>query len=180
MLELLRRDYFRFMLKKHSSKFSQEIPTEGLEKQEQPFSAWRDAKTGVPLVDALINELNTTGYITNQGRQILASYLIKYLDVNWVFGAAFFKEKLIDYSPASNLGNWISLLEEATGTPAKGFDIIKKAQESDPQGEYVRRWVPVLASIPGGLIHQPWKLSAQELKQYGIDDLSVYAALSVA
>ncbi|HCN84581.1 MAG TPA: DASH family cryptochrome, partial [Sphingobacteriaceae bacterium] len=177
MLELLRRDYFRFMLKKHSNKFSQakeraEQRSGAEENDEDLFLSWKNAGTGVPFIDAIMNELNATGYISNSGRQNIANFLIKNLRVNWVRGAAYFKEKLIDYSPASNLGNWIYIVEETGKSPAdnKNSAILKLANESDPKGDYVRKWLPMLASIPGSLIHEPWKLSPDELKAYGIQE----------
>ena len=144
MLELLRRDYFRFMLKKHSNKFLQAkesserlLGSEGNE--EGLFMAWASAKTGIPYIDASINELNATGYISNHSRQNIAAYLINNLEVNWVRGAAYFKEKLIDYSPASNLCNWIYIVEEARNSleDEKNSNILKWANENDPNGDYV-------------------------------------------
>ena len=182
MLELLRRDYFRFMLKKHNNKFNKSPANEDEKKVvDMLFTSWKEAKTGIPIIDATLNELNSTGYINHQGRQNVATFLIHSLQINWEYGAAFFKEKLIDYSAASNLGNWYYLLNEISGNASeKNIDFLKKAQECDPKGDYVRKWIPSLASIPGVLIHQPWKLSPTELKQYGIGDVSIYAALSIA
>lgn len=181
MLELLRRDYFRFMLKKHSNKYSQakdaaEQRSDLKNNDEELFLSWRNAGTGIPFIDATISELNATGYISNQGRQNIANFLIKNLEVNWVLGAAYFKEKLIDYSPASNLGNWIFIVEESGKTSAdeKNASVLKHAIELDPKGDYVRKWLPALASIPGNLIHEPWKLSPEELKAYGIQESSFY------
>jgi deoxyribodipyrimidine photo-lyase len=186
MLELLRRDYFRFMLKKHSNKFSQakvaaEQDSGSLQNNEAHFLTWKNAGTGIPFIDATINELNATGYISNQGRQNIANFLIKNLEVNWVYGAAYFKEKLIDYSPASNLGNWIFIVEESGKTPdgEKNSAILKRANEVDPKGDYIRKWLPILAAIPGNLIHEPWKLSSDELKAYGVQESSFYSPQAI-
>ncbi len=186
MLELLRRDYFRFMLKKHSNKYAQakdaaeQMPASG-KNNEELFLAWKNARTGIPFIDATMSELNATGYISNPGRQNIANFLIENLEVNWVRGAAYFKEKLIDYSPASNLGNWIYILEETEKKQLadKNSAIIKLANEIDPKGDYVRKWLPALASIPGNMIHQPWKLSQEELKAYGIQESSFYSAIAI-
>lgn len=110
ILNLLWRDYFRFMFKKHGQKFIETKHTAGktpvVLNEDELFETWKTGKTGVALIDAIMQQLNTTGYINNQGRQIVAGFLINNLHVNWMKGAAYFEEKLIDYSPASNWGNW--------------------------------------------------------------------------
>jgi deoxyribodipyrimidine photo-lyase len=109
-LELLWRDYFRFMFKKHGQKFIKAKTAEDeapvLAVNELDFNKWAHGETGVPFIDACMHELNATGYICNQCRQIVATYLVHDLKADWTRGAAYFEEKLIDYSPASNWGNW--------------------------------------------------------------------------
>ena len=111
ILELLWRDYFRFMFKKHGQKFI--ARQQGASKQsdfaadqDELFETWRNGTTGIPLIDSTMHELNTTGYINNYGRQVTSGFLVNDLKVDWMKGAAYFEEKLIDYSPASNWGNW--------------------------------------------------------------------------
>jgi deoxyribodipyrimidine photo-lyase len=111
LLDLLWRDYFRFMFKKQGQKFIAAKPgsstlSAGLLQQDVPFETWKNAATGMPLVDSIMNDLNSTGYINNYSRQIVAGFLVNELKVDWVKGASYFEEKLIDYSPASNWGNW--------------------------------------------------------------------------
>jgi deoxyribodipyrimidine photo-lyase len=111
LLDLLWRDYFRFMFKKHGQKFI--ARQQGANKQsdfaadqDELFETWRNGTTGIPLIDSTMHELNTTGYINNYGRQVTSGFLVNDLKVDWMKGAAYFEEKLIDYSPASNWGNW--------------------------------------------------------------------------
>lgn len=113
VLELLWRDYFRFMFKKHGSTkffkaegFKTEAPETAV-KQNELFENWKHGATGNAAVDAAMTELNHTGFINNYSRQTLAAYLIKELKVDWTKGALYFESVLIDYSPASNWGNWI-------------------------------------------------------------------------
>jgi deoxyribodipyrimidine photo-lyase len=113
VLELLWRDYFRFMFKKHGSNkffnaegFKTEAP-EVAPKQDDLFENWKHGATGNAAIDAAMTELNHTGFINNYTRQALATYLIKELKVDWTRGALYFESVLIDYSPASNWGNWI-------------------------------------------------------------------------
>jgi deoxyribodipyrimidine photo-lyase len=111
LLDLLWRDYFRFMFKKHGQKFialkaNSSNTTDIADNQDELFEIWKKGATGIPLVDGIMHELNTTGYINKYGRQIVAGFLVNDLKIDWVKGAEYFEETLIDYSPASNWGNW--------------------------------------------------------------------------
>ncbi len=154
-LQLLWRDYFRFMFKKYGNKFFQKIGFKGVapeeaESQQELFELWRQGRTGIPFIDANIRELNTTGFMSNRGRQNAASFLVRDLKVNWMWGAAYFEEKLIDYCPANNWGNWAYIA--GVGNDPKEyqhFNVLKQAREFDPHGDYVRMWLPELAEVPG-------------------------------
>ncbi|MDB5119567.1 MAG: Deoxyribodipyrimidine photolyase [Sphingobacteriales bacterium] len=173
--ELLWRDYFRFMFKKHGNKFFQKAGFKGVapeeaENQQELFEHWKNAKTGIPFIDANMRELNNTGFMSNRGRQNVASFLVKDLKVNWLWGAALFEEKLIDYCPASDWGNWAYVA--GVGNDPKEyrhFNVLKQAHEYDPQGEYVRLWLPELNALADNQVHQPWKLSSSELKALNIE-----------
>jgi len=175
-LQLLWRDYFRFMFKKYGNKFFQKIGFKGVapeeaENQQELFELWKEGKTGIPFIDANVRELNTTGFMSNRGRQNAASFLVRNLKVNWMWGASYFEEKLIDYCPANNWGNWAYIA--GVGNDPKEyqhFNVLKQAREFDPNGDYVRLWVPELASVPGSKIHQPWDLSDEDKTEYGIND----------
>ena len=167
-LELLWRDYFRYMFKKYGNKFFQKAgfkgvaPDEG-ENQDEFFELWKNAKTGIPFIDANMRELNSTGFMSNRGRQNVASFLVKDLKVNWMWGAAYFEEKLIDYCPANNWGNWAYIAGVGNDPRQyRHFNVLKQAMDYDPQGDYIRLWIPELATINSTQIHQPWKLSETE------------------
>ncbi len=147
IFELLWRDYFRFMFKKHGNKFFQKAGFKGqapaeAPNQEELFERWKNGETGVPFIDANMRELNATGFMSNRGRQNVASYLVKDLKVNWTWGAAYFEEQLIDYCPANNWGNW-AYVAGVGNDPREDryFNIAKQAQTYDPKGEYVKAWV---------------------------------------
>ncbi len=174
VLELLWRDYFRFMFKKYGKQFFDkagfkgQAPAESTQ-QEERFAQWKAGQTGVPFIDAIMREINATGYTSNRGRLNTASFLVRDLQVDWTRGAAYFEEKLIDYSPASNWGNWASIA--GVGNDPKenrSLNVVKQAGEADPKGQYVKLWVPGLTAIPGKQIHTPFFLSETELASYGV------------
>jgi deoxyribodipyrimidine photo-lyase len=174
IFELLWRDYFRFMFKKYGNQFFKaggfkgEAP-EVAPNQDELFEQWKAGQTGVPFIDANMRELNATGFMSNRGRQNVASFLVKDLKVNWTKGAAYFEEKLIDYSPASNWGNW-AYVAGVGNDPRENryFNVIKQAAEFDPKGEYVKTWIPELALIPAKLVQTPFFLSEAELDSYKV------------
>lgn len=147
--ELLWRDFFRAV----SLKYGALLYTEGGLPQKQPqrqtplarelenFKKWREGSTGQPLVDACMNELGRTGFLSNRGRQIVASFLIHNLHVRWTWGAWHFESMLVDYDPSSNWGNWA--YQAGVGNDLRGqriFNLDKQAQTYDPDGEYQKRW----------------------------------------
>jgi len=144
LLDLLWRDYFRFMFKKHGQKFiatkdnteDTAIGTDAL------FEIWKNGETGVPIIDAIMHELNATGYISNQSRQITAGFLVNELKVHWKKGAAYFEEKLIDYSPASNWGNW-AFIAGVNDARESRYNVAV-LPESASRSEYIDTWLPVL------------------------------------
>lgn len=141
-LGLLWRDYYRFMFKKHGSIFfmPQGFKVDGISvplTNSDILQQWKDAHTGQPLVDAYMQELNTTGYINQMARQLVATYLVKELGVSWIMGAAYFEEKLIDYCPASNWGNWAAV--HGVGNDEKlikSLDFDKLLKFLDPKGTF--------------------------------------------
>ncbi len=114
ILRLLWRDYYRFMFKKHGNRFFQlegltGSPPEIGPDEEANFDRWKQANTGNPIVDRTMRQLNDMGHLSHPQRIIVASYLIHELKVNWLKGAAWFEEKLIDYGPSNNYGSWAHL-----------------------------------------------------------------------
>lgn len=105
------------------------------------FKAWCEGSTPEPLVNACMKELKQTGFMSNRGRQLVASYFVNDLQLDWRYGAAYFEQQLIDYDVASNWGNWQYLA--GVGSDPRGlrrFDIAKQARQYDPNGHYVERW----------------------------------------
>lgn len=150
--ELLWRDYFRFMMKKHHSKYFSKFgissETKSTKKHDQEkFQSWIDGKTGVDLIDACMLELKHTGYLSNRGRQNVASYLCHDLHLDWRYGAAYFEEQLIDYDVCSNWGNW-AYVAGVGNDPRKDryFNIAKQTEQYDPEGSYRKLWLDPLPS----------------------------------
>lgn len=168
IFELLWRDFFRLMAKKHCNKIFQKGGTRGepnptLKDNKILFKCWAEGRTGVPFIDANMRELNLTGFMSNRGRQNVASFLVKDLKVNWQMGAEYFEALLIDYDVCSNWGNW-NYIAGVGSDPRESryFNILSQAKNYDPQGEYVKLWLPELAQIPCKKIHRLDTLSLEE------------------
>lgn len=136
ILGLLWRDFFRFMFKKHSVDYFKDIveikefPQTG--EYVQSLQQWKDGNTGNPVVDQYMTELNQSGFISHTGRLLVATYLIYVLKLNWIDGAGYFEQKLIDYSPASNWGNWAYVAGGGKDTRSKNaFDLEKQIKLLD-------------------------------------------------
>jgi deoxyribodipyrimidine photo-lyase len=121
------------------------------------FEAWKEGRTGFPVVDAGMRQLNATGFMHNRVRMIVASFLVKDLHVWWRHGASYFMERLADGDLASNQHGWQWVA--GTGTDAapyfRVFNPTTQGRKFDPDGDYVRRWVPELADLPANRIHEP-------------------------
>jgi deoxyribodipyrimidine photo-lyase len=133
------------------------------------LAAWAEGRTGYPIVDAGMRQLNSTGWMHNRARMLTASFLVKDLLVDWRAGEAYFMQHLLDGDPASNNGGW--QWTAGTGTDAvpyfRVFNPILQASKFDPRGAYVRRWVPELSSVPDEYIHTPWNMPASLQLQRG-------------
>jgi deoxyribodipyrimidine photo-lyase len=123
------------------------------------FEAWKHGQTGVPVVDAAMRQLLATGWMHNRARMIVASYLTKDLLIDWRWGERWFMDNLLDGDPAANNGGW--QWTAGTGTDAapyfRIFNPVLQSQKFDPEGNYIRRWVPELAHISTDVIHAPWE-----------------------
>ncbi|SEG21417.1 DASH family cryptochrome [Algoriphagus boritolerans] len=173
IFELIWRDYFRFIAKKHGDKI---FNIRGIKNQEDSwsrdksqFEAWTEGMTGVPFVDANMRELNATGFMSNRGRQIVASFLVNDLGIDWTWGASYFESQLIDYDVCSNWGNWM-YVGGVGNDPRENryFNVLRQAKNYDRNGDYIRLMIPELQAIKGFDIHQPWDLSTSQLRSLKI------------
>lgn len=124
----------------------------------EKFEAWKQGKTGFPMVDAGMRQLLATGWMHNRVRMIVASFLVKDLHIEWQHGAAWFEENLSDFDPASNSHGW--QWTAGCGTDASPyyriFNPILQGYKFDPDGNYVRKYIPELEHIEGAEVHEPW------------------------
>lgn len=172
--ELLWRDFFRLMGKKYGNAIFQSSGTKGqadpnLDIDSERFSKWAEGITGIPFIDANMRELNRTGFMSNRGRQNVASFLVKDLNINWLMGAEYFESLLIDYDPCSNYGNW-NYIAGVGSDPRENryFNILMQAKRYDTQGEYVKQWLPEMNAIPSDKIHRPDLLNEEEQGKYQV------------
>lgn len=123
-------------------------------------AAWQAGRTGYPLVDAAMRQLLHEGWMHNRARMVVASFLTKTLYTDWRVGARHFLGLLVDGDIANNQLNWQWMAGTGTDSrPNRVLNPLAQARRFDPRGDYVRRWVPELAGIPGAAVHQPWKVS---------------------
>lgn len=132
--------------------------------------AWQRGLTGYPLVDAGLRELWTTGWMHNRVRMVVASFLIKHLLIDWRAGETWFWDTLVDADPANNAASW----QWVAGCGADAapyfriFNPVAQGRKFDPDGAYVRRWVPELTGLDTASIHAPWEASPLELEAAGV------------
>jgi deoxyribodipyrimidine photo-lyase len=133
------------------------------QRDDEEFEAWREGQTGFPIVDAGMRQLAEEGWMHNRARLIVAHFLTKTLYLDWRLGAAHFIDLLVDGDVANNTMNWQWVAGTGTDTrPNRMYNMTLQAQRHDPSGDYVRRYVPELRGIPGGAVHEPWKLPEDE------------------
>jgi deoxyribodipyrimidine photo-lyase len=123
------------------------------------LAAWKEGLTGYPLVDAGMRQLRAEGWMHNRARLVTASFLAKHLYLDWRLGAEHFAEHLVDGDLANNVGNWQWVAGTGADTrPNRVFNPTRQGRRFDPDGAYVRRWVPELEGIEGADVHEPWRL----------------------
>jgi deoxyribodipyrimidine photo-lyase len=134
------------------------------------LDAWREGRTGYPLVDAGMRQLARTGWMHNRARLVVGSFLTKDLHVDWRHGEAHFEALLLDGEPAQNNGNW-QWVTSVGVDPApyfrRLFNPVLQQRRFDPDGDYVRRWVPELRDVPAKRLAQPWTMSDDEQRAAG-------------
>lgn len=136
---------------------------------ESQFTAWQNGQTGFPIIDAAMRQLQKTGWMHNRARMIVASFLVKDLLIDWRWGERHFMQHLVDGDPAANNGGW--QWTAGTGTDAapyfRIFNPITQSLKFDPDGHYIRHWLPELDKVPNDYIHKPDTMPPLEAKRIG-------------
>jgi deoxyribodipyrimidine photo-lyase len=171
--ELVWRDFYFQILYHHprvsGHAFRPDYEDIEFDNDPQKFSAWREGRTGYPLVDAAMRQLNQTGYMHNRLRMLTASFLVKDLHVDWRLGERVFADRLIDFDLAANNGGW--QWAASTGCDAQPyfriFNPVTQSEKFDPKGDFIRRYVPELARVNNRQIHAPWRMNGPEQENAG-------------
>jgi deoxyribodipyrimidine photo-lyase len=176
--ELIWRDFYHQIMFHHphamASAFKPEYDAIGWEHgkhAEALFAAWCEGRTGYPLVDAAMAQINQTGYMHNRLRMVVASFLTKDLGLDWRWGERYFAEKLNDFDLAANNGGW--QWAASSGCDAQPyfriFNPVSQSEKFDPEGKFIRRYVPVLAKLPNKALHAPWLARPVDLAAAEVD-----------
>ncbi|MEU2390873.1 deoxyribodipyrimidine photo-lyase [Streptomyces sp. NPDC007369] len=138
---------------------------------DEETEAWREGRTGYPVVDAAMRQLRHEGWMHNRGRLLAASFLTKTLYVDWRVGARHFLDLLVDGDLANNQLNWQWVAGTGTDTrPNRVLNPVRQGHRFDPEGRYVHRWVPELAGLAVPQLHEPWRLPGPERARYDYPD----------
>ena len=173
--ELVWRDFYQAILAWRpdvvTRSFRREYDAVRFEANPKGWKAWCEGRTGYPLVDAAMRQLNTTGYMHNRLRMVAASFLVKDLGVDWRRGERYFAAQLNDYDLAANNGGW--QWAASTGCDAQPwfriFNPVTQSEKFDPEGNFIRRYVPELARVRNDWIHAPWTLPPLEQHAAGCE-----------
>jgi deoxyribodipyrimidine photo-lyase len=179
IFELLWRDYMRFYALHHGRRlFFLGGPQGAAGRAKWPwdrdpvkFRRWQLGKTGYPIIDAHMRELLLTGFMSNRGRQIVASFLVRDLELDWRLGAEHFESTLVDHDVASNWGNW----QYAAGVGAdpredRYFNIVKQGNDYDPQAEHIRLWVPEAKHLPTRVLLDVRQFGEAQRRQFNVGE----------
>ena len=172
--ELLWRDFYGYVLHHQPESAWEHMRPEfaRFEFEDDPdgLAAWREGRTGYPLVDAGMRQLTGEGWVHNRARMVVASFLTKHLLIDWREGARFFLQHLVDGDLPSNNGGWQWVA--GTGTDAapfyRIFNPVTQAEKFDPDGDYIRRWVPELSTLDPPAIFAPWRATPADLEKAGV------------
>ena len=173
--ELIWRDFYQMQLHHHpqlaqGDAFKAQFNDIRFPNEEGKFAAWCEARTGYPLIDAAMRQLNGSGYMHNRLRMVTASFLVKDLHVDWRWGERYFAQHLIDFDLAANNGGW--QWAASTGCDAQPwfriFNPVTQSEKFDAAGRFIRRYVPELAGCPDKWIHAPWLMPVAEQQRCGV------------
>jgi deoxyribodipyrimidine photo-lyase len=176
--ELIWRDFYFMILAHHprlasGASFKEEYDRLRWERgpeADDAFAAWCDGRTGYPLVDAAMLQLNRTGYMHNRLRMVTASFLVKDLGVDWRLGERYFADLLNDFDFSANNGGW--QWAASTGCDAQPyfriFNPITQSEKFDAEGRFIRRYLPQLEKVPAKWIHAPWLAGPERLAEFGV------------
>ena len=172
--ELVWRDFYFMILFHHpqvvAHAFRPEFDAIEFPGDDAAFRAWCEGRTGYPLVDAAMRQINQTGYMHNRLRMVTASFLVKDLHVDWRRGERYFAARLNDYDLAANNGGW--QWAASTGCDAQPyfriFNPVTQSERFDPEGRFIRLYLPELANVPTAHIHAPWRMSPLEQQACGV------------
>jgi deoxyribodipyrimidine photo-lyase len=172
--ELIWRDFYHMILAHHprvtDHAFRPAFDALAWDEAPQLFAAWCEGRTGYPLVDAAMRQLNRSGYMHNRLRMLAASFLTKDLGIDWRQGERYFARRLLDYDLAANNGGW--QWAASTGCDAQPwfriFNPVTQSEKFDAEGKFIRRYVPELAGCDARHIHAPWRMSAEEQRAAGV------------
>ena len=171
--ELIWREFYQQILFHHprvvTASFRPEYDRIRWDHAPDRFAAWCEGRTGYPLVDAAMAQINRTGYMHNRLRMVTASFLTKDLGIDWRLGERWFARQLIDYDLAANNGGW--QWAASSGCDAQPyfriFNPVTQSERFDPEGRFIRRYLPQLGGLSAAEIHAPWKLSPERQRQAG-------------
>jgi deoxyribodipyrimidine photo-lyase len=172
--ELVWRDFYFMILYHHphvvAHAFRPELDRIEFPGNDAAFIAWCNARTGYPLVDAAMRQLNQTGYMHNRLRMLTASFLVKDLHVDWRRGERYFAAQLNDYDLSANNGGW--QWAASTGCDAQPyfriFNPVTQSERFDPEGKFIRMYLPELARVPDQHIHAPWRMTTAQQQAAGL------------
>lgn len=172
--ELIWRDFSHSLLHHFPAMVSEPLRAEFANfpwaRDAKALAAWRGGTTGYPIVDAAMRELWHTGFMPNRARMIVASFLVKHLLVPWQTGADWFLDTLVDADLANNQANWQWVAGSGTDAAPyfRIFNPVLQGAKFDPDGDYVRRWVPELGRLPASCVHAPWQAPETALRKAGV------------
>lgn len=180
MSELIWREFYCQILWHHphvvTRSFKPEFDRLVFTNSREHFDAWCEGRTGYPIVDAAMRQINASGYMHNRLRMIVASFLVKDLHVDWRWGEAYFAQHLNDFDLSSNNGGW--QWAASTGCDSQPyfriFNPITQSEKFDPEGKFIRAYLPELVNVPSHLVHAPWLMDEREQRAAGVDVGTTY------